>query len=238
MTRESHCLRYGVREIRYEIVRRRRKTLEIAVTPDASVVVVAPLNVPVDAIEAKLKKRSAWITRQQRYFSQFLPRTPERCFIAGETHLYLGRQYRLKVVPHFQKCVKLTRSFIIVQTHHPNSPEVTRDLMEEWYREQAQVTFRERLEACLGSFSAPETYRPKGLIIRQTKKRWGSMSPSGRLLLNLRLVQAPVDAIDYVITHEICHMAEPHHGATFFNLLEEVMPDWERRKQSLERAMA
>jgi len=64
------------------------------------------------------------------------------------------------------------------------------------------------------------------------------MSPAGRLLLNRRLVQAPVDAIDYVITHELCHVAEPYHGATFFELLDKVMPDWERRKQRLERAMA
>ena len=64
------------------------------------------------------------------------------------------------------------------------------------------------------------------------------ISPAGRLLLNRRLVQAPVDAIDYVITHELCHVAEPHHGAAFFDLLDKVMPDWERRKQRLERAMA
>ncbi|MEZ5745346.1 MAG: M48 family metallopeptidase [Paracoccaceae bacterium] len=71
-----------------------------------------------------------------------------------------------------------------------------------------------------------------------TRQRWGSMSPAGRLLLNRRLVQAPVDAIDYVITHELCHVAEPHHGTAFFELLYKVMPDWERRKQRLERAMA
>ena len=64
------------------------------------------------------------------------------------------------------------------------------------------------------------------------------MSPAGRLLLNLRLIQAPVDAIDYVITHELCHIAEPHHGPAFFELLEQVMPDWERRKNRLERALA
>jgi predicted metal-dependent hydrolase len=61
------------------------------------------------------------------------------------------------------------------------------------------------------------------------------MSPAGRLLLN---AASCVDAIDYVITHELCHMAEPHHGAAFFDLLDKVMPDWERRKQRLERAMA
>ena len=64
------------------------------------------------------------------------------------------------------------------------------------------------------------------------------MSPAGRLLLNRRLIEAPVDAIDYVITHELCHIAEPHHDAPFFDLLERVMPDWERRKQRLERFMA
>ena len=238
MTREMRSLQYGERKVRYEIVRRQRKTLEISVEPDASVVVVAPLDAPLHAIEIKLRKRAAWITRQQCYFYQFLPRTPERRFIAGETHLYLGRQYRLKVVQHVQESVKLTRGFIIVQTHQPKKPEITHGLLENWYRDQARVTLPERVEACLDLFTIPEEFRPKGLIIRQTRQRWGSMSPAGRLLLNRRLVQAPVDTIDYVITHELCHMAEPHHGVAFFELLEKVMPDWEYRKQKLERVMA
>ena len=238
MTADVHRLEYGKQEIVYRVVRRPRATLEIAVEPDASVVVAAPTDAPLEAIEAKLKKRAAWVMRQQRYFSQFLPRTPERRYIAGETHLYLGRQYRLKVVLHVQETVKLLRGFIVVQTHRPNRAEITRELVDTWYRGRAHIKFPERLEACLGRFSDSETFRPKGLIIRQIKQRWGSMSPSGRLLLNLRLIQAPVDAIDYVITHELCHMAEPHHGPAFFELLEKVMPDWERRKHRLERAMA
>ena len=64
------------------------------------------------------------------------------------------------------------------------------------------------------------------------------MSPAGHLLLNRRLIQAQVDAIDYVFTQELCHMAEPHHGAASFQFPKKVMPDWERRKQRLERAMA
>lgn len=238
MSRELHSLKYGEQEIRYEIVRRQRKTLEIAVEPDTSVVVVAPLDAPLGAIVAKLRKRAAWVAKQQHYFSQFLPRTPERRFIGGETHLYLGRQYRLKVVPHVQESVKLLRGFLVVQTHRPNRPEATRDLVEGWYRDRAHIKFSERIAVCLELFPNPEAFRPKGLIVRQTRQRWGSMSPAGRLLLNRRLVQAPVDAIDYVITHELCHVAEPHHGSAFFELLEKVMPDWERRKQRLERAMA
>ena len=238
MSGQVHCLQYGNQEIRYEIVRRPRNTLEIAVEPDSSVVIAAPLEATLDAIEAKLKKRAAWISRQQRYFSQFLPRTPERRFVAGETHLYLGRQYRLKVMRHIQQSVKLYRGFIAVQSHHPDRTETTRDLMECWYRERAQVKFTERLSECVNRFPDPAAFRPAGMIVRQFRKCWGSMSPSGRLLLNSRLIQAPVNAIDYVITHELCHMAEPHHGPTFFELLGRVMPDWETRKARLERVLA
>ena len=88
---------YGEHRIDFAVVRRQRKTLEIAVEPDASVVVAAPFDVPIEAIAEKVRKRAAWVRRQQRFFSQFMPRTPERRYLAGETHLYLGRQYRLKV---------------------------------------------------------------------------------------------------------------------------------------------
>jgi len=236
--RELYCLQYGEQQIRYEVVRRPRKTLEIAVEPDASVVIAAPEDATLDAIEAKLRKRAAWVTRQQGYFSQFLPRTPERRFVAGETHRYLGRQYRLKVVPHVQESVKLIRGFIVVQTHRPNRPEMTRELVETWYRDRANIKFPERIELCLDRFPDAEAFRPRGLIVRRTRQRWGSMSPAGRLLLSRRLIQAPVDTIDYVITHELCHIEQPNHGTAFFDLLRCVMPDWEKRKERLEMIMA
>lgn len=238
MSTEQHCLTVGSQTIEYTIVRRQRKTLEIAVEPDASVVVAAPLDAYLDAIELRLRKRASWIMRQQRYFEQFMPRTPERRFIAGETHLYLGRQYRLKFIPHAEEMVKLARGFIEVRTQRPNCREVIRELVQAWYRNRAHIKFAERIEINLQRFPTPEAFRPRGLIVRQIKQRWGSMSPAGQLLLNRRLIEAPVDAIDYVITHELCHITEPHHGAAFYDLLGRVLPDWERRKQRLESVMA
>lgn len=238
MTAEVCCVTFGEHLIEFTVVRRDRATLEIAVEPDATVVVAAPMGATVEEIAAKVRKRAAWVRRQQRYFSQFMPRTPERRFIAGETHLYLGRQYRLKVVPHVQQGVKLIRGYIVVQTHTPERTETTGSLVEDWYRERSRAKFPERLEICLTRFAGPERYRPKGLIVRRLSHRWGSMSPGSRLLLNRRLIEAPVDAIDYVITHELCHITEPHHGAGFFNLLNQVMPDWTRRKGRLEQVMA
>lgn len=238
MEGERFSLNYGRQRIDYQVVRRARRTLEIAVEPDMSVVITAPVDASLEAIEAKIRKRTAWIARQQRFFAQFLPRLPARRFVAGESHRYLGRQYRLKVVPHVQQMVKLSRGQLVVQTHHPLSPETTKELVEAWYREKAEVWFLERIEVNLERFPDGEARRPRGLVVRQLKQRWGSMSPGSRLLLNRRLIEAPIDAIDYVITHELCHVTEPHHGSTFYDLLARVMPDWERRKQRLERAMA
>lgn len=235
---EESFIDYGTTRIRFSIVRRDRRTLEIAIEPDLGVTVAAPRDAALEAIAAKVRKRAAWILRQQRYFSQFVPRRPPRRYVAGETHLYLGRQYRLKVEQHIQAGVTLSRGFIHVRTHAPGRLEVTHELVNAWYRERAHRKFRELLEQSLKRFADPEAMRPTGLIVRSLKQRWGSMSPSGRLLLNHRLIEAPVDAIDYVITHELCHIEEPHHGPAFFALLDRVMPDWEKRKERLERTLS
>ncbi len=238
MRAERHRVRYGAQTIEFAVVRRQRTTLEIGVEPDATVVVAAPLDAPLEAIADKVRKRAAWVRRQQRFFARYLPQTPERRFVAGETHRYLGRRYRLKVRAHARATVRLTRGFILVHSREPDRAEVTRRLVEGWYRGRAQVKFAERLAVNLARFPDPESVRPQGLIVRQLRRRWGSMSPTSRLLLNRRLIEAPVDAIDYVITHELCHIAEPHHGPAFFGLLDRVLPDWPRRKERLERCMA
>ena len=238
MNDERGAVLFGDQIIEFAILRRPRRTLEIAVEPDLRVIVTAPVDAPIEAIEGKVLKRAAWVRRQQRYFGQFLPRTPERRYLPGETHLYLGRQYRLKVVLHPQATVKLTRGFIMVQSHKPRRPEITRLQLDQWYRERAQLKFDERLQISLARFADPEAVRPKAVAIRQLRHRWGSMSPLGRLMLNLQLIKAPVDAIDYVITHELFHITESHHRAPFFDLLEKVMPDWPKRKERLERFMA
>jgi len=152
--------------------------------------------------------------------------------------LYLGRQYRLKVVPHIQQQVKLYRGRLIVQSTKPKNHELTRMLVDRWCRERAQAKFRERLALCRDYFPDPEQFDPSGLVIMQLRQRWGSMTPGGKLILNRVLIQASVDAIDYVITHELCHMRHNHHGPAFFKLLNHVMPDWEKRKFKLERQLA
>jgi len=237
MTGEAGMIRYGEHEIAFSVIRRVRKTLGITVKPDSAVVVAAPMEASPEDIAARVRKRAAWVLRQQGAFGQYLPRTPGKRFVPGETHLFLGRQYRLKVVPDIRNDVTAVRGFFIVHSHHPKHPEITRELLTGWLRKQAMETFRKRLEKALALFPSPEDCRPYQVIVRDLKMRWGSMSPGRRLILNAKLIQAPVDTIDYVIVHELCHVLQPNHGPAFYDLLNRIMPDWRNRKVRLERLL-
>lgn len=238
MKSEQYSIDYGKHSISYTVVRRARKTLEIAVEPDSTVSIAAPISASVESIAAKVRKRAPWILAQQRYFDQFNPRTPARRYVSGETHLYLGRQYRLRVVGSQSASVKVMRGTIEIQSCHPENSEDTKALLDMWYRAKARTKFLERIDACLERFSRPASVTPRGLAIRVMPKRWGSMSRGGRLSLNLRLIQAPANAIDYVITHELCHRIEPSHSPRYFRILKRAMSDWEKRKKRLEQILA
>ena len=238
MKSEQCSIDYGKLSISYSVVRRKRKTLEIAVEPDTTVRVAAPQSASPERIAQKVKRRASWILQQQRYFEQFTPRTPERCYFSGETHLYLGRQYRLKVIKAVSDSVKLLRGYIVVQTARPEESAETKRMVEQWYAQKARARFQERIELCMQRFPRPNSMMPSGVTIRTMQKRWGSMSQGRRLMLNQRLIQAPVDTIDYVITHELCHLLEPDHSPRFFRLLKRVMDDWEQRKEKLEQFLS
>jgi predicted metal-dependent hydrolase len=238
MRSEPSSVKYGDVTIDYAVIRRERKTLEIAVEPDSTVKVVAPITASLERIAQKVRKRADWIVQQQRFFEQFQPRTPTRHYVSGETHLYMGRQYRLKVVRAAAASVKLIHGYVVVQSTAPQDSSEIKRLVELWYVQRAKVRFQERIELCIERFPQPKAMTLNGVTLRRMQRRWGSMSPSRRLQLNPRLIQAPLDAIDYVITHELCHLVEYDHSPRFFRLLNRVMSDWEQRKARMERLLS
>ena len=91
-------IEFGSKTIAFRLTFTGRKSLGITITPNMEVMVKAPQNVSIERIKEKVKKKAPWIIKQQGYFLSFLPRIPEKKYISGESHLYLGRQYRLKVI--------------------------------------------------------------------------------------------------------------------------------------------
>jgi predicted metal-dependent hydrolase len=228
-------VRYGEETIPYVIRRASsRKTLGIEVHPDGSVVVRAPKGCRESVIAERMRRRASWISRQLEYFNRYQPRTPQRQYLSGESHWYLGRQYRLKVISGRDDSVRLSRGQMVVSLSRSTAPRLVKAQLDRWYREQARKVFHEVMDAVLKLLRNVE---PPQLTIRAMKSRWGSLSSAGRMTLNLRLVQAPRDCIEYVITHELCHALHRDHDRKFFALLQRLIPDWSRLKERLESAL-
>jgi predicted metal-dependent hydrolase len=230
---KSVLISYGGAEISYGIIYSARKTMEIAVKPDCSVLVRAPFHTEADFIEKRLQKRAVWILRQIQHFERFQPLTPERCYVNGETHLYLGRQYRLKIVKGDENAVCLSRGIFRVTTKNEPSPAIVKKLLQDWYAKKAAEIFTESLERYWPHFSKFKVVKPQ-LRLRRMKRRWGSMSGRGIMTLNTELIKAPKECIDYVVIHELCHLIHRNHGPGFYRLLALIIPDWEKKKQKLE----
>jgi predicted metal-dependent hydrolase len=227
---------FGKEIIRFKLFFVDRKTMEIAVHPDQTVIVKAPVTTDYAAVEEKVRKRAGWIKRQLDFFRQFDPRTPGRNYVGGETHLYLGRRYRIKIHLGQMNKVKLFQGFFQISVNGDHSPNQVKRLMDAWYVEKASIKFQESYACCWPWFERLSQKKPR-VQIRRMKKRWGSLSKNGLLTLNTDLIRAPRECIDYVITHELCHLHYHDHGPNFYRLLEKVMPDWEKRKTKLELAL-
>lgn len=233
--RQIMKFRYDDELIAFERVKRLQSTgkVLIKVYPDCRVVASAPANTDNEVVLSAVKKRSRWIYEKIRDFRKQMEFITPRQYISGETHYYLGKQYLLKVLetPRDIQSVKLFNGKLEVFVRAKSADKVKK-LLNEWYNTRAKEIFAKRLDAMLEQALWVNERPP--LRIRTMQTQWGSCSPSGQITLNPKLVKAPRDCIDYVILHELCHIAEHNHSERFYRLMSQVMPKWEKTKERLD----
>lgn len=236
----------------YELrVSARRRTLALEVHRDLQVIVRAPARLDRAIIDAWVAGRSQWIARQVERFrrlDQERPAPPR--YVTGETLQFLGRDFRLEVAAAPRPAVWLAGDTLQVATRGGMGGEPVRRVLERWYRERATGIFAAILERNFAWFAARGHVRPEVLVRRMTR-RWGSLSgpvPGSerrdprsvaprRMTLNLALVRAPRECIEYVVVHELCHLEQRGHGRPFHLLMDQRLPDWRERRRRLESAV-
>jgi predicted metal-dependent hydrolase len=232
----QETLTYEKREFIVEIQFNRRKTFSITVYPNLRIVAKAPLGFNINDVRKGLNKRASWISKKIDYFDQFQPLPPKRQYINGETHYYLGQQYRLKINRGKTRRVKLIGVFFQMELPDPSDREKVKKTMQDWYSSHAKEILTEHLEKLLPKFTKLGVVKPE-VRFRRMKRRWGSCSQKGVIMLNTELVKTPIHCINYVIVHELCHLKHLKHNKEFYNLLRQMLPDWEQRKKQLEKAV-
>ncbi len=219
----------------YRLTLEARRTISVDVLPDQSVSVKAPLHATEEKINGFLQRKCRQILKHRRYFAQFKPKAQKE-YVSGETFRYLGRNYKLLIRKTAeQERVSLQMGTLTVFSLSPHDRPHTKELLDAWYAEKARQHFAERLKHCAAQFAQKE---PPRLGIRRLAKRWGSYSlKTHRIWLNLELIKASRTQIDYVLTHEFCHITRTAHDKAFYRLLSSHLPDWQRVKAELERSL-
>jgi predicted metal-dependent hydrolase len=234
---ERSEVRFGTKTIEYSIKRSsRRGTVSIAIDPNEGVLVTAPSPAPVKRLDEIVHAKATWIVQRLKRQSDLAP-CSEREFVSGETFLYLGRQYRLRLDrDRAPRPLRLDNGWLRVPLPRHLGEEhrgsFVRAALIDWYNRHASKRLRERLVFWCAKFDldAPE------MLVVEPRKRWGSASTSGTVRLNWRIIQAPVSLVDYVVAHELTHLRHPNHTPDFWAALGRVMPDYDARKARL-RAM-
>lgn len=248
-SKEQGFFIYGNNTIYYDVIRkpqpadndkRQSRKVLIKVHPDQRVVATVPFFATENTIHEALLKRARWIWQSIDEFAKQKDTVLPKRYVSGETQFYLGKRYVLKVfVDHEQLSdVKLSHGRLnVTLDHDPHQSQEskqlkTKRLIEKWYQLRAKAIFEERLAELLKKTTWVKD-KPSFRVMKM-KKQWGSCSIKGNLMLNPHLVKAPKECIDYVILHELCHIAEHNHSEKFWRLLTQVMPHWKETKSKLD----
>lgn len=219
--------------IEIAIVRSRRKTMAIHVFPDRPVELRVPITCSRTSIEAFLASRRQWIIDSlQRLVGGPAPASPR--YVEGENHCYLGQVLALRLSEGRTRRVSITGNAIAVRCKQPDDADAVKGALEAFYRAEALRILPVRVDICRQRIAGLHEAPP--MTVRKMRAKWGSCSSQGEICLNSLLMQKPMEAIDFVVTHELCHLRHFAHNKSFYRLMDRVMPDWREREKLLVRS--
>ncbi len=204
------------------LIRSKRRTIALVVERDATLTVRAPHKVSLEYIMNLVMRKHAWIEKKKQQASRQVA-VPSKNYVDGETFLYLGKEYVLRVC--YGKHIELVEETSTILFPRKFLPHATK-AMTLWYKKMAREVMRERATLYVQATSWQYT----SLAITSAKTRWGSCSSKGSINFTWRLVMAPLATIDYVVVHELAHLGEQNHSGRFWQKVERVLPHYKQEE--------
>jgi predicted metal-dependent hydrolase len=209
---------------------RRRKTLNLCVTADG-VRVAAPLGATHAEVRAFVARHADWIAKQREH----CPAPPPSLAIEdGATLPYRGGELVIRVTPARSRASATLRDGVlhVAVPDGPDAETAARNAVVRWLRRQAA----EAVAGSVAHWSAVLGLAPAGVAVRDQRTRWGSCSATGVLRFNWRLIMVAPDLLDYVVVHELAHLARRDHSPAYWAIVAAAMPDHRLRRRRLREA--
>ena len=211
-------------KIDYTVVRSERKTLQISVERDRTVVVRAPHDVTDEQIARAIEKKKFWLYQKINHDRKYSA-APRKEFVSGASVTFLGQNYQLEVTDDSAGGIEFSDRFYLPKSQQHNA----RQLFQAWYIKQANKRIPELVETMATTMGV----RYKKVMVSDLKVRWASCTPQDNLNFNWRLIKAPMFVIRYIIAHELAHLLEANHTPIFWNTVKAQVPEYEKAKKWL-----
>lgn len=210
-----------------------RKTTDIVIERNGSIVVRPPLNHTPEQVDAIVESKRMWIYRNLAEWRDLNATSVIREWVNGETFLYLGRSYRLSLMTEQAEPLKLKEGRFCLSRKLIDEGGTTaaKKAFEAYYIEKGLQRISERVK-----YYAPKVgVTASSIKVKDMGFRWASCSASGALNFHWKCMLAPAKIIDYIIVHELCHMHYRNHSEAFWNEVDKVIPDYRERKEWLRK---
>jgi predicted metal-dependent hydrolase len=200
------------------------------VVDGGGVEVVVPRGFALRQVQPFVDEKRPWIERTLRRMRESEAELPPARLDDGGEVPYLGERLALRLSRGARARVKARGGSLDVTVPEPGE-EAVRAALERWYRRRAREEVARRLDAATAR--AGTSYA--SLQVRGQRSRWASCSSSGAMSFNWRLLLAPPEILDYVVEHEVAHLAVHDHSQRFWTLLAVRCPEWREHERWLRR---
>ncbi len=218
------------KEIEYTLRKSKRKTIALTISTHGEIILRCPNKVSESrAIEFLLSKMK-WVLKhisiiQNRGLSQ----TFIREYKNGEEYYLFGFKYTFEIIIGDVDSVLIVENRIVI-TQKNEGNQNTKKVFMKWLDGEVERIFAERYVSIFQKFNYE--FAPR-VQIKNMKRRWGSFRTTGFISLNKQLLHTPIECLDYVIYHELCHYKHMNHGKRFYNLLEQKLPNYKEIEKRL-----
>jgi hypothetical protein len=222
-----------INNIEIELTKKNIKNLHLSVhPPDGRVKISAPQYMDTDTIRLFAISKLSWIRKQQKKFIN-QERHPEREYVSGESHYFLGQRYLLNVIytNKRKQGVEIRNKKYIDLYVRENTPKYLRErAMTEWYRRE----LKKLIPTIIAKWEPIIGVKVKEFGVKRMKTCWGTCNPKAkRIWINLELAKKSPTCLEYVVVHEMVHLLERHHNERFKAYMDKFIPNWRAVKAEL-----
>jgi hypothetical protein len=230
---EGHLIIIEIEDLSVELIRKNIKNVHLRIyPPEGRIVVSAPVLMRDRDVRKFIESKLSWIKKQQKKF-EALEREVEREFVDGESHYYLGKEYRLKIAESGRKQgVSFDGDCILLSIRSGADRQKRSELLYAWYRQR----LKEEVPVIISRHEEQMKVQVSGFGIKRMKTRWGTCNTgTGRIWINLELAKRSPESLEYLVVHEMCHLLERRHDKRFKSFMDRYLPDWRIYKEELSR---